>query len=106
MGEGMKSISYLVSQFPEFAKLRLLVRVAASLISNQFLLTCDRLSDGCTYGKLKQHSPNYGNHHDYVESHDQLKLQVRCSKHIDRHRAQRVRAANVELRGDMEFEQT
>jgi hypothetical protein len=92
MGEGMKSISYLASQFPKFAKLRQLVHVEASLISNQFLLACDRLSGDCTYGKLKQHSPNYGNHHDYVELRDQLKLQVRCSKHIAHHRAQRVHA--------------
>jgi hypothetical protein len=105
MGEGMKSISYLAYQFPEFAKRRLLVRAAVSLISNQFLLTCDQLSGDCTYDKLKQHSPNYGNHHDYVESHDQLKLQVRCSKHIAHHHAQRVRAAKVEPHGDKEFEQ-
>jgi hypothetical protein len=37
MGEDMKSISYQAYQFPEFAKLRQLVHVAASLISNQFL---------------------------------------------------------------------
>jgi hypothetical protein len=106
MGEGMKSISYLASQSPKFAKLRQLVHVEASLISNQFLLACDQLSDDCTCGKLKQHSPNYGNHHDYVESHDQSKLQVQCSKRNDHHRVQRVRAAKVELRGDKEFEQT
>jgi hypothetical protein len=105
MGEGMKSISYQVSRFPEFAKRRLLVRAAVSLISNQFPLTCDQLSGDCTCGKLKQHSPNYGNHHDYVELHDQSKLQVRCSKHIAHHHAQRVRAAKVEPHGDKEFEQ-
>jgi hypothetical protein len=105
MGEGMKSISYLAYQFPEFAKRRLLVLAAVSLISNQFLLTCDRLSGDCTCGKLKQHSPNYGNHHDCVESHDQSKLQVPCNKHIAHHHAQRVRAAKVELHDDKEFEQ-
>jgi hypothetical protein len=105
MGGDMKSISYLAYQFPEFSKQRQLVHVEASLISNQFLLTCDQLSGDCTCGKLKQHSPNYGNHHDYVELHDQSKLQVRCSKHIAHHHAQRVRAAKVELRGDKEFEQ-
>jgi hypothetical protein len=92
MGEGMKSISYLVCQFPEFSKQRLQVRAAVSLISNQFLLTCDQLSGDCTCGKLKQHSPNYGNHHDYVELHDQSKLQVRCNKRNDHRLAQRVRA--------------
>jgi hypothetical protein len=106
MGEGMKSISYLVFQFPEFSMLRPLVHEAVSLISSQFLLTCDRLSGDCTCGKLKQRSPNYGNHHDCVGSHAQSKLQVRCSKHIAHHHVQRVRDAKVELRGDKEFEQT
>jgi hypothetical protein len=105
MGEGMKSISYLAYQFPEFAKRRLLVRAAVSLISNQFLSKCDRLSGDCTCGKLKQHSPNYGNHHDFVELRDQSKLLAQCNKHIAHHHAQRVRAAKVELHGDKEFEQ-
>jgi hypothetical protein len=92
MGEGMKSISYLVFQFQEFARLRLLVRAEVSLISNQFPLTCDLLSDDCTCDKPKQHSPNCGPHHDYVELRDQLKLLVRCNKHIAHHHEQRVHA--------------
>jgi hypothetical protein len=104
MDEGMKSISYLVFQSPEFSKQRLLVRVAASLTSNQFLLTCDPLFGGCTCGKLKQRSPNYGNPHDFVELRDQSKLQVRCSKHIAHHRAQREHVWKVGPRGDKEFE--
>jgi hypothetical protein len=70
MGEGMKSISYLVFQFQEFARLRLLVRAEVSLISNQFPLTCDLLSGDCTCDRLKRHSPNYGRHHGFVELRD------------------------------------
>jgi hypothetical protein len=105
MGEGMKSISYLVSLFPEFSMPLLRVHVATSSISNRSPSKCDLLFDDCTCDKLKQHSPNYGNHHDFVESRDQLKLQVRCNKHIAHHRERRERAAKVELHGDMEFEQ-
>jgi hypothetical protein len=88
MALGMRSISYLVSQFQEFAKRHLLVRVAESLTSNQSLLRCDLLSGDCICDKQKQHSPNYGHHHDFVELHDQLKLQGLCNKHIDHHRVQ------------------
>jgi hypothetical protein len=105
MGEGMKSISYLVSLFPEFSMLPLLVHVAKSSISNRSPSKCDLLFDDCTCDKLKQHSPNCENHRDYVESRDRLKSQVRCSKHTAHHREQKVRAAKVELHGDMEFEQ-
>jgi hypothetical protein len=106
MGEGMKSISYQAFRFPESAKRRLLVRAEASLISSQSLSECDQLSGDCTCGKLKQHSPNYGNHHDFVESRDQLKLLVRCNKHIALHREQIAHDVKVEQRGDKEFEQT
>jgi hypothetical protein len=92
MGEDMKSISYQVFRFPEFSKRRLLVREEVSLISNQFLLACDQLSGDCTCGKPKRHSPNCVNHRDFVELRDQLKLLVRCNKHIAHHRVRRVRA--------------
>jgi hypothetical protein len=105
MGEGMKSISYLVSQFPEFSKPHLLVHVAASSISNRFLSKCDPLFGDCTCDKLKQHSPNCGLRRDSAESRDQLKLLARCNKHNVHHRVQKVPAAKVELHDDKEFEQ-
>jgi hypothetical protein len=105
MGEGMKSISYPVSRFPEFAKLPLLVREEVSSTSNQFPLACDQLFGDCTYGKLRQHSPNCENRHDSVESHDQLKLLAQSSKRIAHHREQKVHGEKVELRDDKEFEQ-
>jgi hypothetical protein len=106
MGEGMKSISYLVSQFPEFSMLPLLVRAAVSLISNRFHSKCDRLFGDCTCDKPKQHSPNCGLLRDSAELRDQSKLLAQCNKHIAHHHAQRVRAAKEELRDDKEFEQT
>jgi hypothetical protein len=72
-GEGMRSISNLVFQFQEFAKLRPQVRVEVFSISNQFLSKCDRLSDDYICDKQKQRSPNYVHHHDCVELRDQSK---------------------------------
>jgi hypothetical protein len=103
MGEGMRSISNLVFQFQEFAKLRPQVRAEASLTSNLFLSMFDQLSDDCICDKRKQRSPNYVHHHDCAELRDQSKLLGLCSKHNDRHREQRVRALRVGLRGDKEF---
>jgi hypothetical protein len=104
-GEGMRSISNLVFQFQEFAKLRPQVRVEVSSISNRFLSKCDRLSDDYICDKQKLRSPNYVHRHDCVELRDQSKLLGLCSKHNDRHRAQRVRVLKVELHGDKEFVQ-
>jgi hypothetical protein len=67
---------------------------------------CDLLFDGCICGKQIQHSPNYVNHRDYVESRGQSKLPVQCSKRSDHHRAQKVRVWKVGPHGDKEFEQT
>jgi hypothetical protein len=105
MGEGMRSISNLVYRYQECAMQRPLVRVEASLTSNLFLSRFDQLSDDCICDKQKQRSPNYVHHHDCVELRDQSKLLELCSKHNDHHRAQRVRALRVGLRGDKEFSQ-
>jgi hypothetical protein len=105
MGEGMKSISYLAYQFPEFSMLPLLVHVAESSISNRFLSKCDLLFGDCTCDKPKQHSPNCGPRRDCAELRDQLKLLAQCNKHNVHHRVQKVLAAKVELHDDKEFEQ-
>jgi hypothetical protein len=105
MAEGMRSISYLVFQFLEFARRHLLVRGAESLTSNQSLLRCDLPSGDCICDKQKQHSPNYERHHDFAELRDQSRSQGLCNKHIDHHRAQTVHVLKVELHGDKEFEQ-
>jgi hypothetical protein len=52
----------------------------------------------------RQHFPNYVRLHENAESRDQWKLHLHHSKHIVRHREQRLRDVTVELHGDMEFE--
>jgi hypothetical protein len=101
----MRSISNLVFQFQEFAKLRPLVRAEESLTSSQSLSKFDQLFDDYIYDKLKQHSPNCGHHRDYVELRDLLRWLVLCNKHIAHHHEQIVLVWKVEQHGDKECEQ-
>jgi hypothetical protein len=65
----------LVFQFLISAMLRPLVHVGYDEAANLDPLMCDLPLHGCTYGKLKPHSPNYVRHPLILESHDQLRLQ-------------------------------
>jgi hypothetical protein len=59
----------------KFAKQLLLALVVCGEGANlNLLMSYPPLSD-CTYGKLRQHFPNYVRHLLILESHDQLRLQ-------------------------------
>jgi hypothetical protein len=105
MAAGTATICDLCDPYPGFSMQHQLVRVEEYVISTLIPLNACQLLHGCTYGKQKQHFPNYGRHHDYVELHGRLKLQVLNSKHIGHHREQRLHVVTVELNGDMECEQ-
>jgi len=105
MAPNMATNDYLFGQCQEFAKPHQLVRVEVSEVSIPNLSTVYQPLSDCTCDKQRQHSPNYVHRHEIVESHDQSKLQVLCSKHIAHHRAQRWRDVKEELHGDMESSQ-
>jgi hypothetical protein len=65
----------LAFQFLRSAKLPLLVHAGCDEAANLNPLMCDLPLHGCTYDKLKPHSPNYARRLLILESHDQLRLQ-------------------------------
>jgi hypothetical protein len=70
--ESKSDVAYL---FLKFAKQPQLAHVACGEGANlNLLMSYPPLSD-CTYGKLRQHFPNYVRHPLILESHDQLRLQ-------------------------------
>jgi len=95
----------LCDQFQEFAMLHLQARVEESLIANLIPSNVYQPLSDCTCDKLKRRFPNCVPHLDCVESHGQLKLQVRRNKHIDHHLGQKLHDEKVALHVDMEFEQ-
>jgi hypothetical protein len=71
----MVSKSDVAYLFLKFSKLLLLAHEVCGEGANlNLLMSYPPLSD-CTYGKLKQHFPNYVRHPLILESHDQLRLQ-------------------------------
>jgi hypothetical protein len=62
---------YLCDLCQEFSMQHQLVRVAMCEGANPNLSMVYRPLCDCNDGKLKQHFPNYGHHHDYVELRDQ-----------------------------------
>jgi hypothetical protein len=105
MAAGTATICDLCDLYPRFSTQHQLVRVEEYVISTLIPSNACQLLHGCTYGKQRQHFPNYGRRHDYVELHGRLKLQVMNSKHNVRHREQRLLDVKVELSDDMECEQ-
>jgi len=102
MAQGMAANVYLCDLCQEFSRQRQLVRVEVSEVSNPILSAVYQPLGDCTCGRQIQHFPNYVRRHENVESRDQSKLQVRCSKHSVHHRAQILRDAKVALHGDKE----
>jgi len=102
MAQGMEANAYLCDLCQEFSRQRQLVRVEVSEVSSLILSAVYQPLSDCTCGKQIQHFPSYGRRHESVESRDQSKLQVRCSKHIVHHRAQILRDAKVAQHGDKE----
>jgi hypothetical protein len=99
----MEANAYQCDLCQEFSRQRQLVRVEVSEVSNPILSAVYQPLSDCTYGKQIQHFPSYGRRHESVESRDQSKLQVRCSKHNVRHHAQILRDVKVGQHGDKEF---
>jgi hypothetical protein len=96
------AIDYQYVQCREFAMPHQLVREEVSEVSIPNPLAVYRPLSDCTCGKQIQHSPSCDRRHESEESHDQSKLQVQNSKHIDRHREQRLLCEKAALRGDKE----
>jgi hypothetical protein len=102
MVSNMESRFDLVFQFLRFAKLPPPALVVCGEGANLNPLMCDLPLSDCTYDMLKPHSPNYVRRPLILESHDQLRLQSRHSKHSGCYHGQRLPGAIVELHDDME----
>jgi len=105
MAASTATICDLCDLYPKFSTRLQLAHEAMYANASQVLSDAYLLLHGCTCGKQKQHFPNCVRRHDYVESHDQSKLQGLHSKRIDRHHEQKLLYAIVGLNDDKEFEQ-
>jgi len=88
-----------------FSRQHPLVHVAADADANQSPLNSYQPLGDCIYDMPRQHFPKYEHHHGFAAQRDQSMLQVRCSKHIARHREQRLPGAITALHVDMGYGQ-
>ena len=105
MAASTATICDLCDLCPKFSMLPPLAHVAVCANASQVLSGVCQPSRGCTCDMQKQHFPSCVHRRDYVESHDQLMLQVLRSKHNDRHRGQRLLCEKVAQSDDKEYEQ-
>jgi hypothetical protein len=102
MVSDMESRFDVVYQFLKSAKLHPPAHVVCGEVANLNPLMCDLPLSGCTYDRLRPHSPNYVRHLLILESHDRLRLPSLHSKHNGCYREQRLLGVIAEQHGGME----